>query len=284
VHNYLRLDDFKARPGLNIAGTTDDDALRILGEHITDQFDGYTHRHFHVEKDTRYFAGNDATRILLEWDVARITSLLEDNNHDASYNITFGSSDYVTWPYSAKSTQDRDDARPITALEINLRSSGIQDIWMEGQLRYKLSGLFGYAERLRDDGVKVGASSVTAASTQFRVTNSTRVSVGDTIVVGNEHMYITARTSSEIGVIRAVNGTTGSTGHSSSTTIRRFIYPASITQAALMQASRIWTRREKGFADNAVGLQESGQAGPMVTGMDADVRQLLSQYIKRSAF
>lgn len=276
-HSYVRLDDLKDRAGLNIAGTTENRALRRLFEAVSEQIDDHVHRTFQPFKAVRLFDGNGKTRLPLKWDVARVTSLVEDDNEDGSFNTTFGSSDYVGWPYDADSTKDVDWARPITALEINEKGSGTQDVWLKGRRMYQLTGIFGYAERLRDEGVRTADSSFTAASTKFQLTNSTRVSVGDTVLVDSEQMYVVFRTSSEVHVDRAVNGTTAAT-HSSSATVSRYIYPPAIVQAALMQTSRIWARRESGFSDNAVGLQESGQAGPMVTGMDADVREMISKY------
>jgi hypothetical protein len=276
-HSYVRLDDLKDRAGLNIAGTTENAALRRLFEAVSEQIDDHVHRTFQPFKAVRIFDGNGKTRIPLKWDIARITSLTEDDNLDGAFNTTFGSSDYVTWPYDAASTEDVDWARPVTALEINLKGSGNQDVWLSGKRMYKMTAIFGYAERVRDEGVRTTGSSFTAASTSFLASNSTRVSVGDTVLVGSEQMYVVHRTSSEVHVDRAVNGTTAAV-HASSAVVSRFIYPGAIAQAALMQVSRLWTRRESGYSDNAIGLQESGQAGPMVTGMDADVRQLISKY------
>ena len=274
---------------LDVAGSTDDIGMLRVLEAVARAFDRHTHRHFFTSKETRFFEGNGKNRVLLDWDLARITSLKEDDNHDATYNITFSSSDFLTWPYEAKSTQDRDDARPITALEINLRSSGVQDIFMKGQRRYQLIGFFGYTERIRDTGARVagGSSELTTSSTKFTASSSQSalydgLSAGQTLLLDSEQMYVTQKDTSifTVHVIRAVNGTTEA-AHSSSTVVNRFVYPAPIVEANIMQASRLWARREKGFADNAVGLVESGQAGPMVTGMDRDVREEIQPYVKR---
>lgn len=262
-----------------------------MSEAVSREIERITHRHFYTFKDTRYFAGNGKNRILLPWDLARITTLKEDDNGDATYNVTWSSTDYEIWPYEADSTQDVEQARPITAIEVNLRSNGSQDQFLIGQKRYELVGFFGYTERLRDTGARVagGSSEVLTSSTKFIASssNSSRydgISVGHTLLLDSEQMYVTQKDTStfNIHVIRAINGTTGA-AHNSSTTINRFIYPAAIVEATLMQTARLWARREKGFADNTLGLQESGQAGPTVTGMDKDVRDLIVPYVRRVA-
>ena len=280
-HSYVRLDDLTARAGLNIRGSTDRAAMLRIGEAVAEQIDRITHRHFYSFHDVRLFDGNGKTRIPLRWDIARVTTLKEDDANSGSFSVTFSSSDFVTWPYEADSTQDVDHARPITRLEINTKGSGTQDVFQEGRRRYQLTGVFGYTERVRDTGSKTASSSFTASSTKFTVTASTRVSPGDTVLIGSEQLYVVARSSSAdaVHVMRAANGTTAA-AHSSSATIQRYVYPAAITQAALMQTSRLWARRENAYADNAVGLQESGQAGPMVTGLDNDVKQMISPYIR----
>lgn len=279
-NTYISLNALKARASLNVSGTTDNAGLLGVIEAVSREIDGITHRYFYTYAETRMFSGNGKNRMLLDWDLARITTLKEDDTLSGSYGVTFGSSDYVTWPYAADSTKDVDQARPITALEINQRTSGVQDVFQVGQRRYELAGFFGYTERIRATGAAIGASSFTASSTKVVLSAVTSVDAGDTVLVDSEQMYVESRSSSEIQVTRAMNGTTAA-AHATSAALSRYIYPKAIIKATEMQASRIWARREKGYADNTVGFQESGQAGPTVTGMDRDVRNLISPYIKR---
>ncbi len=57
---------------------------------------------------------------------------------------------------------------------------------------------------------------------------------------------------------------------------------APIVEATIEQASRLWTRRGQGFA-NQIGFQETGQVGPVVTGMDRDMRDLIRPYVRMVA-
>ena len=68
--------------------------------------------------------------------------------------------------------------------------------------------------------------------------------------------------------------------HSTGTDIERYVYPAQVREAVIMQALRLLQRREKNYGDNLAGLLESGQVGPMVRGLDADVRQMLGTVTK----
>jgi hypothetical protein len=290
-NSYVSLDFFKSRGNLNISGSTDDLKLRRLIESVSRQVDAASRdRHFYSITATRHFSGNGKTRLLFQdWDIVAITSLKEDDNLDGSYNNTFSSSDYFLTPYDADPTGEHNRSQPYTGMEINLKGSGSEDVFLKAQRNYEIVARFGYWEWLDDAGVDHGSSeSMTAAATDTTlrtgstaVVASTKIEVGMTIKLKNEQMYITSRDTSLYGkltVIRAVNGSTLS-AHTSSTDIEVYRYPAPIVEATIEQASRIWTRRGQGFA-NQIGFQETGQVGPVVTGMDKDVRDLIRPYTR----
>ena len=288
MNPYVSLDTFKDRGSLNILGSTDNDRHLRLLEAVSREWDGFTRRSFFSHLDTRYFSGNGRTRFLFpEWDIIAITTLKEDDNGNGTYNVVWSSTDYELWPYEANPTGKTDRSRPYEAIEVNLRSNGSQDVFLKGQKRYEVVARFGYSEHLADVGVDVSScraieSSVTTFQTGSTTQPpSTKVEIGMTIKIGSEQLYVTGRDSSVDGkftVIRGVNGTTESS-HAKAADIQVYRYPQPIVEATIEQATRLWTRRGQGYA-NQIGFTETGQVGPMVTGIDKDIRDLIRPYVK----
>ena len=289
--SYATLDYVKGSGGLNISGSTSNQRLLRLIESVSGTLETYTRRHFNTITATRYFAGNGKIRLLFpEWDIVAITTLKEDDNGNNTYSVTWSSTDYELWPYEANPTGKIQISRPYEAIEVNLRSNGSQDVFLKGQKRYEIIGKFGYWEWPNDVGTDLSSSDTMSSSdTTFRDTStafapSTKIEVGMTIKMGTEQMYVTARDSSVGGtytVIRGVNGT-DQAAHTPSTDIQAYIYPSPIVEATLEQTSRLWTRRGQGYA-NQIGFQETGQVGPMVTGLDRDIRDMIKPYTRMVA-
>ena len=101
------------------------------------------------------------------------------------------------------------------------------------------------------------------------------MSPGDTLLIESEQLYVTAVSGNNLTAERGVNGTTAAT-HADDTAISRFVYPKQLVEAVVMQASRLWTRRASGFADEA-GFAETGLVTP-VKGLGLDVRQMLDSF------
>ncbi len=286
MNPYVSLDTFKERGVLNIEGSTDDARFIQILEAVSREMDGFTRRHFYSLTDTRFFSGNDRTRILLDWDIIAVNTLKEDDNGSGSYNVTWSSTDYELSPYEANPTGETDRSRPYEAIEVNLRGNGSQDVFLKGQKRYEIQARFGYNEHTDDVGVNVSSSGAFESSaTTFLVgaegLGSTKIEVGMTLKIGSEQMYVTALVSGSSAtatVTRAVNGTTVSS-HAASADIQVYRYPQPIVEAVIEQATRLWTRRGQGYA-NIIGFTETGQVGPTVTGIDRDVRELIRPYVK----
>ena len=73
-------------------------------------------------------------------------------------------------------------------------------------------------------------------------------------------------------VVRGINGTTAST-HADGTDISIYRYPETVAEACLIQASRLWKRKDARFAARS-GLPQ----GDGLRGLDPDVKQLLGPY------
>ena len=118
---------------------------------------------------------------------------------------------------------------------------------------------------------------LTSSATSVPVTSASDIEVLDTLLVNNEQMYVTAILTDTLTVERGVNGTTAAS-HSNLDNVSALRYPGGVIEATLMQASRLWTRRSTGFA-NQVGFSETGQMTP-VSSLDLDVRQMLRDLVK----
>jgi hypothetical protein len=80
-------------------------------------------------------------------------------------------------------------------------------------------------------------------------------------------MYVSEVVANVITVKRAMNGTTGAT-HATATAISRFTFAtAGVKRATMIQAIRLWKRREVGFIDR--------EFPSPFTGLDADAKRLV---------
>ena len=77
-------------------------------------------------------------------------------------------------------------------------------------------------------------------------------------------------------VIRGANNTTGAT-HSGGAAISLYEYPAPVMEATIIEAARMWKRKDSSFAI-AIGLE--GGIMEVFRGVDQDVRQAIQPYKK----
>ena len=109
------------------------------------------------------------------------------------------------------------------------------------------------------------------------------LSVGDTILVEDERLFIKARVRGGGGspkwtVDRGVNGTTGAV-HTTKA-VSRYTYVTQVVDAVMMQTARWWKRRETAYSTTisnpAMGTIETYK------GLDPDVKDLLDPFRKLS--
>ena len=156
--------------------------------------------------------------------------------------------------------------------------AGNGDVFTAGMQTVQVDGRWGYREITEDSGADIneGAQfSVTDAT--LTVTDGSKFAVGQTILIDSEQLYITAIATNDLTVTRGVNGTTAAT-HPDAADINIYTYPGPVAEACLMQTSRLWKRKDSGFASR-VGLPQTGTFD-VFRGLDPDVKQLLSPYRK----
>jgi len=276
MNSYISVLTLKRDGALNLGtGTTYDLPLRLVTEAVSREIDGYTRRHFYHTTETLELDGPGDSIIIVP-DTVKITHLKEDSNNDGTFDTTWATSDYYEYPRNANPTADW-GGKPYTQLVISDKTVGTQEEFLFGLSNYQLAGTFGYARKVTLANVAC-SSSINAAVTTLPVNGAVSTSdfyVGDTVVLDNEQMYVTQASSTSYTVIRAVNGSTAGT-HGSGGTINVVNYPSDVSQAAFIQAARIWRRKDSGFA-NEVGFPETGQMVTFRGGLDSDVKQMLSR-------
>lgn len=272
-HAYITSTTLKGTGALNIDGTAYDTRLRLLIENISTQVDRHTSRIFQPITATRTFNGDDSTLLLVN-DLIAVTSLKEDSDQDGTFDTTWDAKDYMLLPHNAEPTEDW--GRPYTYLMVNPKSEGTQDIFLDGLKRYQIVGTFGWNRTVKDTGVDTSGSLGSTATTVN--VNTAGIEPGMTIFIDSEQIYVesTGAAGTALTVLRGVNGAASGT-HATTAGIDYFLYPGPIAEAVMIQSSRLWKRRESGFA-NQLGYPDTGIMQTWSGGLDPDVKELLTPY------
>jgi hypothetical protein len=265
VYSYASRNVLKSVGG--ITGTGDDAQYRRVLEAVTRQIDSYVERTFRIYQATRYFTPTSGAQLLLDADLLAVTSLKTDEDANRTYEVTWATTDYDLMPLNASV-----DRAPY--LEIRTSPLGKYAFPRNIEKSVEIVGKWGYWEDLVTSASTLNGA-LTSTATTVPVTAGTDFEVLQTIIIDSEQMYVTTIATNNLTVERGVNGTTAAS-HSSGAAIKVYRYPYEISEATLMQASRLWTRRAAGYS-NQVGLTETGIMRPWV-GLDMDVRQMLDPY------
>ncbi len=275
---YGNLRTMKSVSVLDIAGGSHDSRLLQLLEDVSRWIDQHCNRHFFTLQATRVFDVEGGGGRLMVPDLIRINGLKSDGDGDRRFETAWASGDYLLYPLNAEPTQPW--GRPYTRLEAgNGGGGGIggRGRFPKGRARVEITGVWGYRENLRMSEAVVDGMGVDAGGSEFGVNGGMPFSAGDTLVVGSEQMYVTTTGTNKLTVERGVNGTRA-VGHAGASPIRVFRYPSGVTEACLVQAARLWKRK-----DSAFGTEGSGNGAAMngdFGGFDPDVRRMLSPYRK----
>ena len=274
---YVTLDVLKGTAGLDITGTAYDSRLLNLIEHISRQVDKYCNRSFYFYLETKTFNG-DGSKELFVPDLINLTSLKEDSNQDGTFDTTWAAADYNLVPYNAAPTKEW--GFPYTRLEVNTKSNGSQDVFLKDQQNYEIVGTWGYRRVTKDSGINIsGTLNSTATSLVMDGSGSGTIEAGMVLVLEQEQVYIPAQAivGTSVAIERAKNGSTAA-AHSTSD-INIVEYPGAVVEATFIQTSRLWKRKDSGFASE-VGFPETGQVMTFRGALDQDVKALLSPFKK----
>ncbi len=254
------------------SGIAEDPRRRLVLESATSQIDAFVRRTFRTYEATLYFTAQGPWSLLLDSEqlglgLLSVTTLKTDGAADRTYDTTWAVTDYDLEPYNAPS-----EGRPFW--EVTKAPDGDNN-FPRVRRGVEIVGKWGFNEELvRKDAVTDG--SFDASQTDLLVDDGEDFEELQTILIESEQLYI-ARIdkANTLTVERGVNGTTAAS-HPGGSAIDIYRYPADLSEATLMHASRLWTRRVGGFS-NEIGYSDSGVVRPWV-GMDLDVQEKLRDY------
>jgi hypothetical protein len=261
---YVDLDQMRRRyfHDSTLVSTDQLELLRVI-EQAGRQVDEFCGRFFYRLEATRYYDGKGFTQLWLD-DLISITTLKIDEDGDLTYETTLTEeTDFWLWP---------DNETPKIRLDVNPESSNLS-AWPSGRKRIEIAGSFGYTGDTEATGDTVQSDPLAAGGTTLAVTGGGNFSIGQTILIGSEQLYISDISDNNLTVLRGVNGTEDAE-HVKTTAITRFIYDELVVGATLMWAGRLWKRRET--ADATTIINPMMGTLEVHRGMDVDVREALA--------
>ena len=274
---YVSLDTLKSSGVLNITGAGDDTRLRSLVEAVSRIADRYCNRHFYSLSATRKFDG-DGTLALLVPDLISVdaSGLKTDDDKDRIFETTWATTDYLLIPANADpATSGNPESRPYTRVEVDV-DAGSKSAFPKGRQTVQIAGRWGWWTHLKR-ATETANAVADATTTSVIVSSRTDVEAGHTLLIDSEQIYVLSYSGNTLTVNRGVNGTTAAS-HSGGAAIDICEYPPPIVEAVIIQAARLWRRRDSAFA-GVVGLPDTGRA-KAGTRLDADVQLMLGQYRK----
>ena len=277
MNPYVSLDVFKSSGVLNIAGANEDVRLLAILESVGRVIDHSCNRHFYVLNATRKFDG-DGTKHLLVPDLISIDAngLKTDDNKDRTFESTWATTDYILLPSNADPTT-REDAgsRPYTRVEVDT-DAGTKADWPAGRQTVQIAGQWGYWRHLKR-AAETASAIADATTTSATVSSRTDVEAGSTLLIDSEQLYVESYSGNTLTVVRGANGTAAAS-HSGGSAIDIYEYPRPIVEASIIQAARLWRRKDSAFAGTA-GFPDTGQMR-LSNWLDPDVELMLGQYRK----
>ena len=285
MNAYVSLQELKSRGALNTTGTAAD--ARVLNQivAVSREVDAYCGVHFYTQEGTKFYNGSASTTLLIDDNVG-VTSLKEDSTQDGTYDVTWNgtgennTTDFFLEPYNAEPTSE-DHGRPYYKMTVNPNTPGSQDIFETGRRNYEIVGKWGYSSHTRTQAVTVSGTGTTNATATSLAVSAAGIEVGWTIVIGTEQLFVESTgTGANLTVRRGVNGAP-SANISNSAAITYYTYPPTVTEAVLMQTSRLFRRAQGGYASE-VSITDAGINQPNIprNGLDSDVKLMLGRFKK----
>ena len=263
---YVSLDSLKSSGVLNITGAGDDTRLRTLLESVSRLVDRYCNRSFYVLNATRKFDG-DGTPVLPVPDLVSVDSngFKTDDNKDRTFETTWAANDYFLLPSNADpTTLSNPQSRPYVRIDVDV-DAGTKSAFPDGRQTVQIAGQWGWWRHLKR-ATETANAVADATTISVTVSSRTDVETGHTFLIDSEQLYVQGYSSNTLTVVRGVNGTTAAS-HSGGAAIDLYEYPGPIAEATVIQASRLWRRKDGAF-------------GGVSGGLDAEVALLLGQYRK----
>lgn len=255
----------RMKRALGITDTVDDSELLSKLESVSRWIDDYCHRWFYIVESTRYFTAVSRDVVLID-DLIAIVSLATDPSADRAYTDTWAAADYDLEPYNSY---------PKEAIHTSPMSDYCFRVGLAKGV--KIVGSWGYGDGTSSPWKAAGANvTCTDSGTTLTLSAVGDLSAGQVIMVGTEQMYLTAVTggaSPTAIAVRGVNGTTAAAHNAAAASINT--YPKPIEEAAIIQTSRIFRRKDAPFG--IIGAADVGSQ-VVIGQLDPDVKQNIRPY------
>ena len=265
INTYAGPDTLKLRAG--ITGSTQESLLWLALYGASRAVDRFCNRHFFVLNQTRRFDVEHPDKLPVP-DLATITTIREDADRDREFELSLTSDQYLLYPLNA--SPDRPWGRPYSSTHAD--PHGTHPAFTVGRRTIEIDGDWGFRCVLQDTGVdlNVGAP-LTATATS--VTDGALVAPGATLRIEQEQVFVRLVAANVLTVERGVNGTSAVT-HADGTDLMGMTYPAAVSEATLLVAGRLFSRKDNPMAVTAgsygLGAPDTHAA------IDPDAGRLLS--------
>lgn len=265
--------------GASTLDATDEGRILATVEAASRAIDSYANRVFYSTSGTRYFDGNGKRSLWLPtsadgdlFSLAGGGSIQVDTDLNGTWETTLLSpGDYVLWP---------DNTTPKNRIDIDVNSTKLS-AWPMGRRTVKITGVWGYSYDVRATTITIADNPLSSGALTVTLSSSTGLASGMTVLVDSEQMFIESVPSGvTIRVIRGVNGTAAAS-HNLGATVSYFAYDSRVVEATMVQAGRLWKRRETAYA-NVIQNPATGMF-EMTRGVDPDLAMLLSDLRVRRA-
>ena len=272
THSYIALDALKGESALNITGTANDDRLLGLAEAASRVIDRWCNRHFFALRAKKRFDGEGYSALR----VPDLVSVDDDGVriYEQGYGapaMVWDAEDYRLLPFNADpASAGNPNSRPYT----QLLATGVsgRSRFPLGRGNIEVSGLWGWWQHLMRASQVVGAAvdgNATTLMLSALQAGRAEIAAGHTLLIGEEQVYVRARDGESLTVERGVNGT-GAEAISEDSPIDIYVYPAPVSEGALLLAVRMWQGARGGVDDRQAGA----------SALDADIGLLLGPYRK----
>lgn len=267
INVYAGIDTLKLRSG--ITGSTQESLLWLALFGASRAVDRYCNRHFFVLSATRQFDVEYPGRVSVP-DLAAVTAIREDANRDRVFELTLSTDQYLLYPLNA--SPDRPWGRPYSSVLAD--PDGTRPAFTVGRRVLEIDGEWGFRSVLQDTGadLNVGAP-LSSTATSVTVTDGTLIEPGVTLRIELEQVFVRLVSGNVLTVERGLNGTTAVT-HADGSDLLVMGYPAAVSEATLLIAGRLFSRKDSPMAVTAgsygLGAPDTHAA------IDPDAGRLLS--------
>jgi len=215
---------------LNYSGSTHDAELLDLLRAVSRDVDGVAGRHFYVERGTRYFDACRTDRAMID-DCLGVTSLTADSELDGTF-------DGETWEEGADFEMGPYNHWPKTRIDV----LPYGDYTFQRSSRYlKIVGMWGYGDGFSASpwaALDLTGTVASTTGTALTLAGGGEVAAGQTLLVGDEQVFVTAVSGSTATVSRGMNGTTAAIHAGDTVALAQ--YPADVVKTTLWFALESW--------------------------------------------